>query len=151
VSLNKMVVHADSGNVILLFMNISLACDYRIVADDTVFENPNFELGMVPKGGSSFFLSKMLGTTTASKILLCGRDISAAEAFRLGIVDEVVPLKKIDQAALEKARLYAQIPTNYAVGVKKLINNDLKELACFLEFENGLLREQVRFCKKQTA
>lgn len=70
VSLNKMVVHADSGNVILLFMNIGLACDYRIVADDTVFENPNFELGVVPKGGSTFFLSKLLGANTAAKILL---------------------------------------------------------------------------------
>jgi len=60
VNLNKIVVHADGGRVIPLFMNVSLACDYRIVADNTVFQNPCIELGLAPKGGSGFFLSKML-------------------------------------------------------------------------------------------
>ncbi|MBE9551375.1 MAG: enoyl-CoA hydratase/isomerase family protein, partial [Proteobacteria bacterium] len=72
--IEKMVIHVDSGNVILLFMNISLACDYRIVADNTVFQNPNIDLNVVPKGGSVFYLSKMLGTLTASKLLLSRED-----------------------------------------------------------------------------
>jgi len=50
VNLNKLVVHAGSGNVILLYMNLSLACDYRIVADNTVYQNPNIELDVVPNG-----------------------------------------------------------------------------------------------------
>ncbi|MBW2596928.1 MAG: enoyl-CoA hydratase/isomerase family protein [Deltaproteobacteria bacterium] len=49
VDFNKMIVHADSGKVISLFMNTSLACDYRIVADNTVFQNPCLELELVPK------------------------------------------------------------------------------------------------------
>lgn len=147
VGLNKMIVHADSGDVILLFMNIGLACDFRIVADNTVFQNPNIELGVVPKGGSTFFLSKMLGAVAASRILLSREDIDATKAYRLGIVDQVVPLKELDQAAFETARSYAQIPTGYAVGVKKLLNYDIKELAAFLEFENELLRKLVGSCQ----
>ena len=56
--INQIVIHADGGNVLPLFLNISLACDYRIVADNTVFQNPCLEYGLVPKGGGAFFLSK---------------------------------------------------------------------------------------------
>lgn len=149
VALNKMVVRADSGDVILLFMHIGLACDYRIVADNTVFQNPNIELGVVPKGGSTFLLSKMMGACTASKILFSPQDIDANEARRLGIVDEVVPLKDLDGAALERARSFARIPTGYSVGVKKLLNYDIKELANFLEFENNLLKNSVGSSKER--
>lgn len=144
--LEKMVIHVDSGNVILLFMNISLACDYRIVADNTIFQNPNIELDVVPKGGSVFYLSRMLGPLTASKLLLSQEDITANQAQQLGIVDKVVPLEDLDKVALETARSYARLPSGYAVGIKKLLNFDLKELNHYLEFENNLLRRQVRSC-----
>jgi len=146
VDLNKMIIHADSGNVIQLFMNISLACDYRIIADNTVYQNPNIELGVVPKGGSVFFLSKMLGTVTTSRILLSGEDISAVQAHKLGIVDKVVPLEDLDRMALETAQNYARIPPGYSSGIKKLLNFDIKELSNYLEFESGLLRRLIRSC-----
>lgn len=145
--LNKLVVHADSGDVILLFMNIALACDYRIVADNTVFQNPGIELGMLPKGGSTFFLSKMLGTAKASRLLFCGKDIDARQASHLGIVDQVVPLEELEDAAIKIARYYAQIPAGYGVGIKKLFTYDLNELADILEYENQLLRRLVWTCR----
>jgi len=147
VGLNKIIVHVDSGDVILLFMNIGLVCDFRIVADNIVFQNPDVELGVIPKGGIVFFLSKMLGAVTVSRILLSGRDIDATEACHLGLVDKVVPLGKLDQVALETARSYARLPTGYAIGVKKLLNYDIKELAWFLEFENKILRKLIHSCK----
>lgn len=88
VDLDKMVVHADSGKVISLFMNVSLACDYRIVADNTVFQNPCPEFGLVPKGGGAFFLSKMFGSRKAFRILTSAGDITAQEAMELGLVDK---------------------------------------------------------------
>ena len=143
--LNKIVVHADSGNGILLFMNISLACDYRIVADNTVYQNPNIEINVVPKGGSVFYLSKMLGTLAASRILLSREDITAVQAQQLGIVDKVVPLEDLDQMALEAAQNYTQLPSGYAIGIKKLLNYNLNELRSYLKFENELLQDLVRF------
>lgn len=140
---NKTFVHVDSGETILLYMNMGLACDYRIVADNTVFQNPNIELGIIPKGGSSFLLSKMAGSRVASKILLSSADIEAEDARQIGIVDQVVPLKKLDAAALEKARYFASIPSGYGVGVKKLLNYDIKQFADFLEYENKLLRKLI--------
>ena len=145
--LNKIVVRADSGEVILMFMHIGLACDYRIVADNTVFQNPNIELGVVPKGGSTFLLSKLIGAGKASRILYSDKDTDAAEALKLGIVDEVVPFEDLDRAALERARSLAKIPTGYAVGIKKLLNYDINALSDFLEYENDLLRKLVGSCR----
>ena len=82
--INQTVIHADSGKVLPLFLNISLACDYRIVADNTVFQNPCLEYGLVPKGGGAFFLSKMIGASGAYRIMMSDKDILANEALKLG-------------------------------------------------------------------
>ena len=96
--INQIVVHADSGNVLPIFLNISLACDYRIVADNTVFQNPCLEYGLVPKGGGAFFLSKMLGGSGAYRLMLSDEDIAAEEALKLGLVDEIVAFDKLRDA-----------------------------------------------------
>ena len=144
VSFKKMVVHADSGKVILLFMNISLACDYRIITDNTVFMNPNLKLGLVPKGGGVFFLSKILGSRKTSDILLSGEDITAAEALELGIVDKVVPMNELSEAALKAAQVYVEKPANYLSGIKRLLNYDITTLADCLETENDLIRRIIK-------
>ena len=144
--LNKMVIHVDRGNVILLFMNISLACDYRIVADNTIYQNPNYELGVMPTGGTIFFLSKVLGSIKTSRLLLSGKDISATQARELGFVDKVTPLADLDEFALEIAQTYASSPSGYCLGIKKLLNFDIKELSNYLEYENQLFRKLTRPC-----
>ena len=65
VNLNKAVVHVDSGKVIPMFLNFSLACDYRIVSEDTLFQNPCIDLGLIPKGGGAFFLPRIVGVRKA--------------------------------------------------------------------------------------
>ena len=138
VTFNKLVVHADSGKVISLFMNVSLACDYRIIGDNTVFQNVYLDLGLVPKGGGSFFLSRLLGFRKASEIL-SREDIGAEEAMRLGIVDEVVPAGELNEAALKIAQEFAQKPVRSLAGVKRLLNCCVSDLKECLECENKLL------------
>jgi len=139
VNLNKIVVHAHSGRVIPLFMNVSLACDYRIVADNTVFQNPCLELGLVPKGGSGFFLSKMLGKTKAYEIMLSDEDMSAQEALKLGIVNEVIALEKLEEISLDRARRFARKPASTLQGVKRLLGYSMKDLQDYLNLENEVL------------
>lgn len=143
VSFNKMVVHADAGKVISLFMNVSLACDYRIIGDNTVFQKPYFELELIPKGGGVFFLSKMLGLRKASEILFSNKDITAEEALRLGIVDQVVPADKLGEAALNKARDFARRAGPSLSGIKGLFSCYMKDLADSLECENKELLKIV--------
>jgi nucleotide-binding universal stress UspA family protein/enoyl-CoA hydratase/carnithine racemase len=136
VDLDKFVIHADRGQIISLFLNISLACDYRIIADNTIYQNPSIGLGMAPKGGGAFFLLKMLGHSKAFEILLSEQDLTAREALRLGIVDSVVPPKELEKKAFDIAKTYAQIPPQSLTSIKRLLNFSKRELAEYLEFEN---------------
>ena len=135
VALNKIVVHASSGRVISLFLNVSLACDYRIVAEDTVFQNPYFKLGLVPIGGGAYFLSRRLGRSKALEILLAETDITSHEAKELGFVDQVVAPEDLEKTALDVARRFAQKPAPSLTGLKKLINYSLLDLKDYLALE----------------
>lgn len=141
--INQIVIHADSGNVLPLFLNISLACDYRIVADNTVFQNPCLEYGLVPKGGGAFFLSKILGTGGAYRIMLSEEDITAGEALRLGLVDEIVAFNELRDAAFKVAEEFARKPSRSLKCCKRLLNFSFKDLREYLEFETDELTKMI--------
>ncbi|MFC1813969.1 enoyl-CoA hydratase/isomerase family protein, partial [Thermodesulfobacteriota bacterium] len=136
IGLNKLVIHANSGCVISLFLSVSLACDYRIIASNTVFQNPFLRLGLTPIGGGAFFLSKLIGSSKAYKILLSGNDITADEALSLGIVDEVVPTDSLEASALDAARRFAEKPARSLAAVKKLINFSMKDISEYMDIEH---------------
>lgn len=133
--LDRIVIHACQGNMISLFLNISLACDYRIAADTTVFCNPYLDLGLIPMGGGPYFLSKMLGTGKALETLLLNRDIDAEKALKLGLVDRVVPASDLDQASLDIAHRFAQNHAATIAGLKRLVNLRKKDLKAYFETE----------------
>lgn len=136
VGLNKLVIHTDCGEVIPLFLNMSLACDYRIVATHTIFQKPYFELGMLPKGGGAFFLCKMLGNSKTRQLLESEEEINAIEALELGIVDQVVPYKDLEKTAIQLALRLSNRSIRSLAGIKRLINYSLKDLKEYLSFEN---------------
>ena len=141
--MNQIVIHTDSGKVLPMFLNASLACDYRIVADNTVFQNPCLEFGLVPKGGGAFFLSRILGVSRAYKIMLAEEDITADDALKLGLVDEVVLLKELRNAALMVAEQFARKPARSLRCCKRLLNFSLKDLREYLEFETQELANLI--------
>jgi 2-(1,2-epoxy-1,2-dihydrophenyl)acetyl-CoA isomerase len=141
--INQIVVHVDSGNVLPLFLNISLACDYRIVADNTVFQNPCLEYGLVPKGGGAFFLSKILGAGGAYRIMLSEEDITAGEALKLGLIDEIVAFNELRDAAFKVAEDFARKPSRSLRCCKRLLNFSFKELREYLEFETDELIKMI--------
>ncbi len=141
--INQIVIHVESGNVLPLFLNISLACDYRIAADNTVFQNPCLEYGLVPKGGGAFFLSRILGVSKAYKIMLSEDDIRVEEAFKLGLVDEVVPLAELKDTALKVAGQFARKPASSLRCCKRLLNYSFKDLREYLEFETDELTRSI--------
>lgn len=149
--IQKFVIHADNGEVGSLFMNVSLACDYRIIGDKTVFQYPTIELGLVPKGGGVFFLSRILGESKTLELLLSGDDVDAAHALKLGLVNQVVPSAMLDASAVEIAKKFAQKPMRLITGIKKLQHLISKDLPVFLELENQILLEAIaseRFRKR---
>lgn len=143
-SIDTFVIHADQGRVISLFFNMSLACDYRMVGDNTRYEHPYLKLGLVPKGGGAFFLSKMLGASKAYQILLADQPITATEAQAFGLVDQIVPADNLDSEAMATARRFAAQPQTTLSGLKRLVSYDLPELRDQLEMENDTLRLIIR-------
>lgn len=140
--MDKVTIHADSGRVGIFHLNIGLACDYRIVTERTVFENAFAELGTVPKGGSGYFLSRMLGAGKTAEVLQWPR-FTAEEALRLGIVDRIVPVAKLEEAALTLANFYQEQQVSTMLAIRKLLKSDLGELRRSLETEDILILNRV--------
>jgi 2-(1,2-epoxy-1,2-dihydrophenyl)acetyl-CoA isomerase len=140
---NKLFINVGYGKTISQDFHVALACDYRMVADDTVIHKPYLDRGLVPKGGGAYFLEKRLGHARALEILLSNKPISAHEALELGLVNEVIPREALTDSALKKARYFAQQPASSLSGTKKLLNHSLKELKQSLDLENRTLVDIV--------
>lgn len=136
VRLNKPVIYADCGEIISLFLSMGLACDYRIIATHTIFQKLYFELETLPKGGSAFFLCKMLGYSQAKQLLMSEKDINALEALENGMVDQVVPFEKLEETAIQVAQNFTKRSMRSLVGIKRLINYSMKDIQDFLDFES---------------
>jgi len=142
-SLNKLVIHADCGEIIPVFLNISLACDYRIVSTHTIFQKPYFELGMLPTGGGVFFLCNLLGYSKTRQLLMSEKEIGAPEALEIGIVDQVVPDDKLEETAIQTAQDWTRQSTRSLLGIKKLLNYTRKDLTDYLNFESDALLSTI--------
>ncbi|MDT0345447.1 enoyl-CoA-hydratase DpgD [Streptomyces litchfieldiae] len=75
---------------------LALACDLVVASADAVFALPEARLGLIPGAGGVFRLTRQLPYRTALGYLLTGRRMTAARAFELGLVNEVVPASELD-------------------------------------------------------
>lgn len=83
--------------------SIALACDVILCADNAKFSAPFIAFGLVPDGGSAWFLGQRLGRQRAAEIFYSGRTVEAAEAFELGLVSRLVPAGQAEAEALAMA------------------------------------------------
>jgi 2-(1,2-epoxy-1,2-dihydrophenyl)acetyl-CoA isomerase len=141
-ALEKITISAEQGRVDAFFLNLSLACDYRIVTEEAVYENPGAELGLVSKGGGGYFMSRMFGTRKAGEVMLRSRMLPE-EALRLGLADRVVPAAELEETALRVAKSYLSKPVAALLNVRKLLKGDQEELRRSLELEDLLILNRV--------
>ncbi|MCM3725581.1 enoyl-CoA hydratase [Neobacillus cucumis] len=88
-SLPKLTISAVSGAAAGLGFSLALSTDY-IIADKTSKLAMNFiGIGLIPDGGAHFFLEKRLGETMAKQVIWDGKSLSADEAFKMGLIQEV--------------------------------------------------------------
>jgi enoyl-CoA hydratase len=78
-------------------MELAMACDLRICAEGTKFGQPEVTLGVIPGFGGTQRLPRLIGQGRALWLLLSGQLIDAAEAYRIGLVTEVVPADLLDR------------------------------------------------------
>jgi enoyl-CoA hydratase/carnithine racemase len=102
---------------------LALSCDL-IVADDTaVFGLPETTVGLVPGGGGTQLALRKLGPGRAKDLVLTGRKVDAAEAYRIGLADRLVPAGQARRAATELAGLAARNSPVAVQAAKNAINS----------------------------
>jgi enoyl-CoA hydratase len=92
------VIAAVKGYVLGGGCEIALACDLRIATENAKFGQPEIKLGVMPGLGGSIRLPRLVGKAKAMQMILTGDPIDAHEAHRIGLVNEVVPADKLDEA-----------------------------------------------------
>jgi 2-(1,2-epoxy-1,2-dihydrophenyl)acetyl-CoA isomerase len=140
-TLNGITIYAGQGKVSLFHLNLSLAYDYRLVADDTVFENPNAGFGLITKG-SGYFLPRLLGVRKATEVLQW-QSFSAEEALQLGLVDRIVPAAKLEEETMRLVTTNFADSTSTLLGIRKLFKCDLRELQRSLNLEDKLIKDRL--------
>jgi len=86
---------------------LALACDIRIASEDAKFGQPEVNLGMIPGGGATQRLPRLVGLGKALWIMYTGVILDSTEAFRMGLVDLVVPAKQLRDRTMTLAKVIA--------------------------------------------
>ena len=89
------MIAAMQGNAVGFGFELALHCDVRIASDDCVVALPEARVGMLPAGGASQTLPRVVGTSAALASVITGERISAADALTRGLVNEVVPRERL--------------------------------------------------------
>ncbi|HEX4747800.1 MAG TPA: enoyl-CoA hydratase/isomerase family protein [Gaiellaceae bacterium] len=145
----KIVVAALHGYCFGVGLELALACDFRIAADDLQLAFPEVTIGMIPGSGGTQRLARLVGLGRAKDLVMRGRRIGAEEALALGLVTEVVPADELDGAV---ARLLDELSgrSPLALAMAKRVLNQAYEgpLSQGLELEGlayGLLQQTHDF------
>ncbi|MBE0480998.1 MAG: enoyl-CoA hydratase [Dehalococcoidia bacterium] len=126
----KPTIAAIPGVVAGVTFSLALACDFRIASEKARFSMVFVKRGLVPDGGATWYLPRMIGASKALELMLLGDTFDVKEAERLGLVNRVVPHDQLMDATREFALRIAKGPS-VAVdlikrGVYKGITNDLE-------------------------
>ncbi|MET7481271.1 enoyl-CoA hydratase-related protein [Streptomyces sp. NPDC005648] len=117
------VVAAITGYALGGGLELALAADYRVAADDAVLGQPEVRLGIIPGSGGTQRLTRLIGPSRAKNLLMTGRRVAAEEALRLGLVDEVVPAGDVLDTALRYARRLAEGPAAALEAIKEAVDH----------------------------
>jgi enoyl-CoA hydratase len=102
--IDRPVIAAITGDAIGQGLELALACDIRIASETSRFGLPQIKSGMMPWGGGTQRLSRLVGKGKALEMILTGEVIEAQEALRIGLVNRIVPPEKLVTAAMDMAK-----------------------------------------------
>jgi len=106
--LSKPIIAAVAGAALGGGLELCLACDIRIAAENATFGFPEVTVGVIPAAGGTQRLPRIVGIAKATEMILSGKAINAEEAYRIGLVNKVVPLDKLMDEAEEMANMLAK-------------------------------------------
>ena len=139
----RFVIAAVSGYALGGGCELALACDYRIAGERAAFGQPEVLLGIIPGGGGTQRLPRLIGASKAKEMMISGRQVKAEEALRIGLADELVSTEALHERALSLAAEIARGAVQAQAMIKQAVDSGLDEpLAGSLQIERDLF-EQV--------
>jgi enoyl-CoA hydratase/carnithine racemase len=136
----RATIAAVSGFALGGGCELALACDLRIASEKAKLGQPEILLGIIPGGGGTQRLARLVGPARAKDLILTGRQVDAEEALRIGLVDEVVPHDELHDRALAKAAALAAGAVQAQALAKQAIDEGLS-----VPLADGLRAEQRHF------
>ena len=120
---------------------LAISCDLRVAADTARFGQPEINLGLIPGGGGTQRLPRLVGLGQAMRLILSGDMVPAAEAKEMGLVEMVVPAAELREKTLElAAKIAAKSPLTLRVA-KEAVRASQR-----MAIEEGVLYERDLFC-----
>ena len=136
------VVAAIHGYCLGGGLELAMACDIRIAAKDAQLGQPEIKLGLIPGGGGTQRLPRLIGHGRALLLNLSGDPISGTQAYEWGLVERAVPREQLLETALVLAKTLSQ-RSPFAMGVIKELASETRDLP----IAEGLRREAQGFIR----
>ncbi len=122
-NMRQVTIAAVNGFALGGGCEIAMACDIRIASESALFGQPEVTLGIIPGFGGTQRLARLIGMGRAKELIFTGSNIDAQEAYRIGLVNKVVPNEELMDTAKKMASKIAA-NASYAVSIAKAaINN----------------------------
>jgi enoyl-CoA hydratase len=109
-SIPRVTIAAINGYALGGGLELALAFDFRVCADDSKLGVPEILLGVIPGGGGTQRLPRLIGSSRAKELIMTGRQVRAEEALSIGLVNQVVPADEVLDRALAWAAEFARGP-----------------------------------------
>lgn len=138
--MSKPTVAAISGLALGGGLEMTLSCDIRVAADNAIFGLPEINLGIIPGGGGTQLLSRMVGMGRAKDIVFLGEFFDAAKALEYGLVSKVVPVAELMAEARKIAGKLARKPPVALRMAKGLVSSSMD-----VDIANGMVAEKEAF------
>lgn len=124
-NLKKPVIVSINGFATGIGFTMTLACDLRVASEKAYFSSGFIRVGLIPDGGGTYFLPRLVGLGKATELFFTSDVIDANEALKLGIVNKVVPEDDLERSTKELAIKLAKGPPLAIAKTKALINQGL--------------------------
>ena len=120
---------------------LAMSCDFRVASEKARFGQPEINLGLIPGGGGTQRMSRLIGTGQTMRLVLSGDMIPAAEAKEIGLVEMVVAPEELRAKTLElAAKIASKSPLTLKVAKEAVRASER------LAIEEGILYERDLFC-----
>lgn len=122
----KPTIAALNGFASGLGLDLALACDLRIATDRVKVSEAFVSLGLVPDGGGTFFLPRLVGSGKAAEMIFTGEPLTSQEAERIGLINRVVPAPELEKTVQDLARRLAKGPSLAIRAAKQALKRNLQ-------------------------